>query len=148
MKYKKGFTLSEIICYILLLSMIGLFMAYVINSYNKKISIEKKYDLCQREIEIVIDSITDKLIKSSLYTNYFYENNENGWCFYSDIEGDLVRFNRIEKKLWCRDYIELLYVEDIILSEYDYLKLIIKTEIFSFDFIIGGIDEYEKKNRN
>lgn len=148
MRYKKGFTLSEVLCYLLLLSIISFFVIYFVNIYKNKINNENKFESAQKEMEIVIDSITDKLMKSSLYTNYYYEITDKGWCFYSDVEGDMVIYSRNNNYLWCKDEIVLDNIEDIILEDERYLKLIIKSKYYNLDFIIGGLEEYEKKNRS
>lgn len=146
MKFKKGFTITEILCSFLLISMLIFFISFYLNSYKNKIKLASDEKDCINEIQIVLDEITQKLLKKSLKGKYYYCNNDKTWSFYSEIGEEYVKYEKEENRLYCMKEIKLRYINDIELVDENYLKLIIYSEYYTLSFILGGLEEFEKTN--
>lgn len=146
MKFKKGFTITEILCSFLLISMLIFFISFYLNSYKNKIKLASDEKDCINEIQIVLDEITQRLLKKSLKGKYYYCNNDKTWSFYSEIGEEYVKYEKEENKLHCMKEIKLRYINDIELVDENYLKLIIYSEYYTLSFILGGLEEFEKTN--
>ncbi len=145
-RFKKGFLISEILCYLTIILMVGMFVLYTCRFLSKKYNNYNSLYEQEEEIYKVIDEIHDKSRKTSLEEKYYYRINDLYWEIYSGSGKSMVKYYFNSDSIWCVRKINLKYIKNILIEIDEFITITIISDDYEISTIIGGLDEYQEED--